>query len=69
MIVCVCHRVSDSEITSCAEQGMGFDEVQEELGVGTCCGHCTDCAKNIIGQSHTALESFPQAFSMMPAPN
>ena len=40
MIVCVCHRISDREITRFARAGMGFDEIQLELGVATQCGNC-----------------------------
>ncbi|CAK7006770.1 (2Fe-2S)-binding protein [Saezia sanguinis] len=56
MIVCVCRRISDREITDCAQQGMGFDEVQFELGVATQCGRCADCAKSVIGQCHSSHE-------------
>lgn len=33
MIVCVCRRISDREIARHAHAGMGFDEIQFELGV------------------------------------
>ena len=33
MIVCVCRRVSDREITRHAQAGMSFDDIQFELGV------------------------------------
>ena len=38
MIVCVCHRISDREIARHARAGIGFDEIQFELGVATQCG-------------------------------
>ncbi|MCB2037568.1 MAG: (2Fe-2S)-binding protein, partial [Ottowia sp.] len=38
MIVCVCNRVSDRDIVRHAHAGMGFDDIQLELGVATCCG-------------------------------
>jgi bacterioferritin-associated ferredoxin len=40
MIVCVCRRVSDRDIARLARNGMGFDEIQFELGVATQCGRC-----------------------------
>jgi bacterioferritin-associated ferredoxin len=46
MIVCLCHRVSDRDIASVARQGCAsFDELQDELRVGTACGACSDCAR------------------------
>jgi len=45
MIVCVCRRVSDRDIHRAARDGVGsFDDLQIELGVGTACGACVDCA-------------------------
>jgi bacterioferritin-associated ferredoxin len=46
MIVCVCHRVSDRDIARAARQGCAsFDELQDQLRVGTACGACGDCAR------------------------
>lgn len=50
MIVCVCHRVSDREIARHARAGMGFDEIQFELGVATQCGQCEGCARDVVAQ-------------------
>ena len=50
MIVCVCRRVSDREIASHARAGMGFDEIQFELGVATQCGQCEGCARDVVAQ-------------------
>ena len=47
MIVCVCHRVSDRDIEREVRHGCAsFDELQDELRVGTACGTCTDCARD-----------------------
>ncbi|HRW71653.1 (2Fe-2S)-binding protein [Ottowia sp.] len=50
MIVCVCNRVSDRDIARHAHAGMGFDDIQLELGVATCCGRCEDCARELVEQ-------------------
>ena len=50
MIVCVCRRVSDREIARHARAGMGFDEIQFELGVATQCGQCEGCAREVFAQ-------------------
>lgn len=47
MIVCVCHRVTESQIAGHAQAGCcSFDELQDELRVGTGCGACLDCARS-----------------------
>ena len=50
MIVCVCHRISDREIARHARAGMGFDDIQFELGVATQCGQCEGCARDVVAQ-------------------
>ena len=50
MIVCVCNRVSDRDIARHARAGMGFDDIQFELGVATQCGQCEGCARDVIAQ-------------------
>ena len=54
MIVCVCRRISDREIARHARAGMGFDEIQFELGVATQCGQCEGCARNVVAQCSAA---------------
>jgi len=50
MIVCVCRRISEREIARHARAGMGFDEIQFELGVATQCGRCEGCARDVVAQ-------------------
>lgn len=50
MIVCVCHRVSDREIARHVRAGLGFDDIQLELGVATQCGQCESCARDVVAQ-------------------
>ena len=54
MIVCVCRRVSDREIARHARAGLGFDEIQLELGVATQCGQCEGCARDVVAQCNAA---------------
>ncbi len=51
MIVCVCRRVSDREIAQHTRAGLGFEEIQNGLGVATCCGRCADAAREVIAQA------------------
>ena len=50
MIVCVCHRISDREIARHVRAGLGFDDIQLELGVATQCGQCEGCARDVVAQ-------------------
>ena len=50
MIVCICRRISDRDIARRARAGMGFDEIQFELGVATQCGQCEGCARDVVAQ-------------------
>ncbi len=50
MIVCVCKRISDREIARHVRAGMGFDDIQFELGVATQCGKCEECARDVVAQ-------------------
>ena len=54
MIVCVCRRVSDREIARHARAGMGFDEIQLELGVATQGGRCEGCARDVVAQCQSS---------------
>jgi len=54
MIVCVCHRVSDRDIARHVRAGMGFDDIQFELGVATQCGQCESCARDVVAQCNAA---------------
>ena len=54
MIVCLCRRVSDREIARHVRAGLGFDEIQIELGVATQCGQCESCAREVVAQCNAA---------------
>lgn len=52
MIVCVCNNVSDREITAAVQMGANsMLDLRRELGVGTCCGKCHSCAKQVLKQA------------------
>ena len=66
MIVCICHRVSDRDIAREVKAGCrDFNELQDELRVGTACGACTDCARQTFDvqlraqSTATPARSFP----------
>ena len=50
MIVCVCNNISDREIRQAVDLGLSsMGELRRDLGVGTCCGKCASCAKQVLG--------------------
>lgn len=57
MIVCVCLRISDRQITTRALEGcQSFDELQFDTGVATRCGTCRPSAVEVFEQ-HKATEA------------
>lgn len=62
MIVCVCNNVSDRKIRQAAEEGMTtLADLRQHLDVGTCCGKCHSCAKEVLRecQQATNILDFP----------
>ena len=63
MIVCVCNNVSDHKIRQAVDNGMvSLAELREHLDVGTCCGKCNSCAKQVIRDrlASQPVTMFPQ---------
>ncbi len=49
MIVCVCNNVSDRKIRHAVDAGVtSMAELRKTLDVGTCCGKCHSCAKQVL---------------------
>jgi len=60
MIICICHRVSDRDISRAVREGCGsFEELQFELGVATGCGACGSCAQATFHELHGAAADMP----------
>ena len=51
MIVCICNRISSSEIQSYLEQGRGLQAVMVDLGLGNNCGSCLETALELAATS------------------
>ena len=55
MYVCVCHRVTDSDILEAASRGVTtLEDLGQQLKVATCCGRCSDCARNLLNEHHVS---------------
>jgi bacterioferritin-associated ferredoxin len=49
MIVCICHRISDRDIKRVVAQGMhSFQALKDCTGLGSSCGGCHDCARELF---------------------
>jgi bacterioferritin-associated ferredoxin len=52
MIVCVCNNISEQKIHRAVDAGMTtMHELRAQLEVGTCCGKCHSCAKQVLRES------------------
>lgn len=54
MIICICQRVSDRDITRMSRTGASFDDIQLELGVATQCRACEGCARDLHAQCQSS---------------
>jgi bacterioferritin-associated ferredoxin len=53
MYVCVCNAISDHQIVQAIEQqGLAsIPELRQKLQLGTCCGRCVPCARQLLRQT------------------
>jgi bacterioferritin-associated ferredoxin len=67
MIVCVCQRISDRDIERHARNGCAsFDELQMDSGVSSCCGRCTDCARDVFESARSSSNRPHAVFALVP---
>lgn len=60
MIVCLCHRVSDRDITAAVHRGTAcFEVLQDDLRVASSCGACQDCARDVFDSACAARRASP----------
>ena len=70
MYVCVCNAVTERDIGQAVSRGCdSLLDLREELGVGTCCGRCNECARKVLHQSlqSTGAMRFPSQFQPLAA--
>ncbi len=58
MIVCLCHRVSDRDITRVVSEGTHcFEALKDRTGLGSSCGGCHDCARELFDNACAKLHA------------
>ena len=58
MYVCICNAVTDRDIQKAADAGAStLKHLRDELNVGTCCGRCARCARNMLRVAHCNAKS------------
>ncbi len=49
MYICICNAITEKAVRDCARQGAcSVDQLAFELGVGSGCGRCRDCANEVL---------------------
>jgi len=55
MYICICNAITEKAVRDCARQGAcSVDQLAFELGVGSGCGRCRDCANEVLRDVHAA---------------
>jgi bacterioferritin-associated ferredoxin len=49
LYICICNAVTERQLKECARSGASsLEELAFQLGVGTGCGRCRDCASGVL---------------------
>ena len=60
MYVCICKKITDTQILQEVERGAStINEISEKLGVATQCGKCKKCAQKMIKRQVADMQYFP----------
>lgn len=61
MIVCVCNKVSDTEIKAAIEEcrPKTLEDLQDEISVADCCGSCQEFVEQMIADQKKPKEVTP----------
>ena len=60
MYVCICNAITDRQIRECAKAGVSsVEELSLELGVGSGCGRCRECASELLLEACGSLLPTP----------
>ncbi len=60
MYVCMCKAITDKQIIDAVDNGLqNFDEIQNDLGVGTNCGACREYAQELVSERLADQLAYP----------
>ena len=49
MYICICNAITEKAVRECAAHGnYSLEQLAFELGVGTGCGRCRECAHDLL---------------------
>jgi bacterioferritin-associated ferredoxin len=49
LYICICNAVTEKAVRECARNGpCSLEQLSFELGVGSGCGRCRDCASELL---------------------
>jgi bacterioferritin-associated ferredoxin len=53
LYICICNAVTEKAVRECADKGAcSLEQLSFELGVGSGCGRCRDCASELLRDLH-----------------
>ena len=53
MYICICNAVTEKAVRECARNGAcSLEQLSFELGVGSGCGRCRECASELLRDLH-----------------
>jgi len=62
MYICLCNAVTERQIVEAAQDGARTSQdLAHQLGVGLCCGRCSDCARTVLCETVARLGAIEAA--------
>lgn len=62
MYICLCNAITEGAVRECARNGVcSLERLAAELGVGTGCGRCRDCAADVLRDVQGELPTLSDA--------
>ncbi|CDM22806.1 (2Fe-2S)-binding protein [Castellaniella defragrans] len=66
MYICVCNAISERQVQDAIAQGASdLGDLQAQLGVATCCGHCAETATEYLPGGRYAADVGPAAAGLI----
>ena len=60
MYVCICKKITDTQIIQEVERGATtVNEISERLGTSTQCGKCKKCVRKLVRKQVSEMTYFP----------